>query len=213
MADAVTPFVRRGNWSLQQVEALPGKRLFEPDPDSVAGTFEGVLSHRAAGSKGPEPLVLAAALLDLLRTPPTTATVHAFAGQLIALDGPAEMDRFLEAARVGGGPDRIRLAELARWLCTHGVHYEQVTAGLALLGISGDIEDVGLVMRLGVEDRLTLYALVALQNLLLEPEQAMFELARRVKGWDRIDALYRLKDSTDPTSAVGFSTRAGRPAS
>ena len=191
MTDAPTPLGRRDRWSLRHVEPLPSAQLFEPDRDSVAVAFQGVLTHRPPGSDGPEPLAVAAALLDLLRTTPTTESVHAFAGRLLDLDGPMAMDRFLEATRVAGGPDRTRLAAMARWLCTQGVHHEQVQAGLALLGISGGAED----------EPLTLHALVALQNLLPEPEQAMFDLARRVEGWGRIHALYRLKDSTDP--AIG----------
>jgi hypothetical protein len=73
-----------------------------------------------------------------------------------------------------------------------------VKPAIALLGVSGDADDRDLILTLGLLEELTLYAAVALGNLLPEPEEAIFDLARQVEGWGRIHTVQRLKGSTDP---------------
>jgi hypothetical protein len=114
------------------------------------------------------------------------------------LEGPTAFDRLLSAINAARGVDRQRLATLARWLCTHGVDRQQVKAGLALLGVSGTPEDRQLITKLGLLEELTLYALVALSNLLPDSEAAIFDLAQQVHGWGRIHAVRRLAGTTDP---------------
>jgi hypothetical protein len=128
---------------------------------------------------------------------PNTKKAHAVAARLAEVEGPSSFDRLLETLK-SGGANRGRLAELSRWLCTHGNGRQQVKAGIALLGVSGTPDDSALVHKLGRLEELTLYAFVALSN--LEPEQAdqaIFDLARQVEGWGRIHAFYRLAETTD----------------
>lgn len=94
----------------------------------------------------------------------------------------------LEAIRLDLPVSRLRLAELGRWLCRFGVHAGQVKGALALLGISGTPGDVALVSRLGLLDPVTLYAAVALRNLVpaAQAETALFDLAKQVEARGRI---------------------------
>jgi hypothetical protein len=219
---------RGGDWSLAGVDPLVGLPILEhverllaesgrgplphggeplpdeppPDPAVIkfgAGSFDGIGGYREGPEEDQNPLVAAAAILDLVRSRrPNTAAVHLVAQRLAALRGPGAFDRLLDAVAAARSVPRTRLATLARWLCTHGVDRQQVKAGLTLLGASGAPEDRQLIKTLGLLEELTLYALVALTNLLPEAEQEIFELAQQVDGWGRIHAVRRLAKTTDP---------------
>jgi hypothetical protein len=108
------------------------------------------------------------------------------------------VDQFLEAIREAQPINRGRLSGLARWVCESGVTMNQVKVGIALLGIAGSPSDADLVIRLGLFDVLTLYSVVALRNLLADPDQAIFDLTKQSDGWGRIHALRRLSGTSDP---------------
>ena len=67
-----------------------------------------------------------------------------------------------------------------------------------LLGLAGDGRDQELLLLLGALEDLTLYAVVALARTQPEPARAVFEMARRVAAWGRIQAVERLKGTSDP---------------
>ncbi|HTS97602.1 MAG TPA: hypothetical protein VMI33_13370 [Streptosporangiaceae bacterium] len=93
---------------------------------------------------------------------------------------------------------RDRVHAVGRWLAEYGVRRNAVAAGLVLTGLTGDDRDRDLLLLLGGLEDLTLYAAVALRSSQPDPDQAMFDLARRVRGWGRIHAVERLRGSTDP---------------
>ncbi|SDY51365.1 hypothetical protein [Herbiconiux ginsengi] len=179
--------IRPALWSPDGVEPLPGTTYLE----------------HLAPHDGDAPLLAAAAVLEACRNPLGTTSVHTVAERLTALQGPHDVDRMLEAIRLDVRVSRLRLAELGRWLCRFGVRDWQVKGGLALLGISGTPGDAGLVARLGLLDDVTLYAAVALRNLLppAEAESALFDLAKKVEGSGRIHCVNRLKNSRRPDVA------------
>lgn len=175
----------------------------EPPPDPArlrwtGGAFEGVMAVRGGRSEGNEPLAAAAAVIEILRAPLTPEMLRSIAAQVDQVTGPQAMDRFIRAVMAGKVRDRARARELARWLCLRGVHREQVKVGLALLGVFGMDGDRELITRLGMLEELTLYAAVALTNLLKEPDLALLDLADQVMGWGRIDCVQRLRNSTRP---------------
>ena len=67
-----------------------------------------------------------------------------------------------------------------------------VKFAIALLGIIKDPRDVDLVMHLGLHEEFTLYTAVALSNILADPENQLWSLAKRVDGWGRIHVVERL---------------------
>lgn len=178
-------------------EPLPDEPPRDPSKVRfIGGAFDSIVSGR---SEGNEPLVAASAVLNLVRkSSPSTKDVHGTAKTIAAFDGPHAMDRFLESIRSGGGSSRRRIAAIGRWLCEHGVTRQQAKAGLGLLGISGQPDDAGLIIQLGLLEELTLYSVVALKNLLPDADPALFDLAQQVSGWGRIQCIYRLKDSPLP---------------
>lgn len=95
-------------------------------------------------------------------------------------------------------PDRGRLHEIARWLATSSADRSPAKVGIALLGITGLGGDVGVVRALGAHEEFTLFAAVALNNGLEDPESELWALASSVDGWGRIQCVERLRDTTDP---------------
>lgn len=174
-----------------------------PEPGRLrwgAGSLDGLMAVRGSRSSDGEPLLAAAAVLAFLRTPPTAGGLRATAEVVTRLSGPQAMDRFLRAL-ADGRPGRARTRKLGRWLCTQGVKRQQVKTGIALLGVFGREQDADLIAHLGMLEELTLYAAVALTNLLDDPDTALLDLADQVMGWGRIHCVHRLRASTKPEVA------------
>lgn len=91
-----------------------------------------------------------------------------------------------------------RLLSLALWLATEAPERATVKLAMALLGLVPDEEARRVLMALGKHEEFTLYAAVALQNTLEAPDEALWELARAVDGWGRIQAIRRLAKTKHP---------------
>ncbi len=92
----------------------------------------------------------------------------------------------------GAAPAQI--ATLARWLAQRAPDIMPVKMAIALLGQYGGPADADLMMTLGRHEAFTFTCAIALCAL-LGPEQsqtAMWNLARRVHGWGRIQVVRRL---------------------
>ena len=103
------------------------------------------------------------------------------------------------AELVGGGeldPDRFH--ELALFLVETAPDREVVKLGISMLGVLVGCDEREILLELGRHEEFTLFAAVALASTLEEAEPALFELAKRVRGWGRIHAVERLLDSGDP---------------
>ena len=136
-------------------------------------------------------------------------------GELIALIGGAINNQF-SPAEYGELYDRLRaeravaiadelvgavarsdlppsgVAELGRRLAGTGHHAEAVKVGIALLGLTGTVEDRDLLLTLGRHEEFTLFCAAALRGSEAEPDRALWSLARSVDGWGRIHAVKRL---------------------
>ena len=64
--------------------------------------------------------------------------------------------------------------------------------GIALLGICGGPEDLDLIRAFARHDEFTLYCSVAIRNLVADPVDALWEVARAADGWGKIEAVERL---------------------
>lgn len=95
-------------------------------------------------------------------------------------------------------PDPERIHTLARRLCVEAGHPEAVKLAMALLGFLVPCEDQVLLLTLGRDPRLTLYAAVALEATLDVPEPALFALARHATGWGRAMAVLRMESPFEP---------------
>ena len=160
----------------------------------VGAVLDGVRTHHLGSAPDPD---AAARIADLVTGPPSLracAGLHAaLAGQLAlqVADGLGGQVR-----RRGLPADRMRA--VGRWLAEYGTRRDAVAGGIVLLGLAGDGRDRNLLLLLGALEDLTLYAVVALARTQPDPDRAVFEMARWVAAWDRIQAVERLKGTSDP---------------
>ena len=94
--------------------------------------------------------------------------------------------------RVGDRELVVAIAPHARWLVTEARHRGPLKFGIALLGVCGEPSDAGLVEQLAGHDEFTLYCAVALQHLVADPADALWEVAKRAEGWGKIEVVERL---------------------
>ncbi|RKR73768.1 hypothetical protein [Frondihabitans australicus] len=82
---------------------------------------------------GTEVKLAAAAIHEAIRRPLRSVIVHTVAERVAALDGFDECDRLLDELQVDTLVARLRLAELARWLCRFGPDDRHLEVGILLL--------------------------------------------------------------------------------
>ncbi|MCW2749833.1 MAG: hypothetical protein JWR83_943, partial [Aeromicrobium sp.] len=92
--------------------------------------------------------------------------------------------------------DPRRVEAIGRWLATRSRDRSAVKVGIAMLGIAKSSE-TDVLLTLGAHDEFTLFVAVALRNSGAS-ERVLFELAKRVHGWGRVQSVERLAGSTDP---------------
>ena len=126
---------------------------------------------------------------------PSSATFAHFYELANEADTISIVDNFLERA-AAAGLDREAVAGLARDIAAHAPDVPAVKLAIALLGITGQRCDRELLLMLGRADELTIYAAIALKNLLGEAEEEIWTLAKNAEGWGRIQAVFRLEGTT-----------------
>ncbi|MBI5779734.1 MAG: hypothetical protein HZA49_09820 [Planctomycetes bacterium] len=90
------------------------------------------------------------------------------------------------------------LHDYAVWLAKGSPDRGPVKFGIALLGASGGEADVEIIKLLGKHDEFTLYSVVAMINILENPLNELWDLAKCVDGWGKINAVERMPKSDNP---------------
>jgi hypothetical protein len=165
----------RLRWVPGALEGL-GTRHMQWDGSAKAGQAISLLAQIAAGDSSAE-----ATLYELLRAD----DVVTFYSD--ALD--------FAAARL---PDaEPKLHELARRLTTQSRDRGPVKFGIAMLGSMGDESDLDIVRTLALHDEFGLYAAEAIAELAPQRQQALYEMAQKVRGWGRIEAVSLMTATPD----------------
>jgi hypothetical protein len=120
--------------------------------------------------------------------PASLARLHEVLARQSAVDVADDLVRELRARGLPHEP----LRGVARHLTEYGSARKTVKLGIVVLGECGDERDRELLLLLGACEELTLYAVVALMKTQPDRQRAVYELARRVKGWGRIDWWERI---------------------
>ena len=90
------------------------------------------------------------------------------------------------------------LHDLARRLVTQSRDRGPVKFGIAMLGAIGDPHDLPLVQRMALHDEFGLYAAEAIGEIAPDPQGALFDMARKVTGWGRVEAVTKMVATSDP---------------
>jgi hypothetical protein len=187
--------VRRG------AEKLPDDDIvFEPNKLRwVGGLMEGAFGSQMTGNeKEKRTFALVSALQYLLQHADDKSLRTAYD---IVIEKPIVdyVDEVIEQLRNSvGRQDESRLFEVGRYFVTGSGHREAVKFGLALIGVFGNEDDAEILRTLGKCDEFTLFAAIALARVSAEPEQALWDLAKDVHGWGRIQIVRRLAETRNP---------------
>ena len=165
----------RLRWAPGALEGL-GTRHMHWEGSAKASHAITLLQEIAAGSAAAE-----RALYELLRADDVVTFYN------VALD--------YAAARI---PDaEPRLHELARRLATQSRDRGPVKFGIAMLGSMGDESDLDIVRTLALHDEFGLYAAQAIAELAPQRQQALYDMARQLTGWGRIEAVTLMTATSD----------------
>ncbi len=165
----------------------------------IAGAWDGVLGHGWEGKdppeRGSEILLMLRSLLERSENR-TLGTLY----RLISEEPLLPSLDFLLGEVIEALPsiDQDRLLQIGRYFALHSGHREAVKFGLALIGIVGTVEDLDTLKILGRNEEFTLYAAVAMAHVATEGEQALWDLAKNVTNWGRIQTVERLKETQNP---------------
>lgn len=164
----------------------------------AAGAMDGVAGYHMGTGKEPTKAKRVARLIrDIARNGDRraeAALVDSLGDEFI-LSIIDDVIAILAESRVPVDP---HLHVLALNLCTHTRRRGAVKLGLALLGVLAITKHEPIVQTLGRHDEFTLYAAVALSNMLEDPSTSLWQLAQSVDGWGRIQVVERLVPTDDP---------------
>jgi hypothetical protein len=94
--------------------------------------------------------------------------------------------------------DRVKLAQVGRYFAAGADHREATKFGIVLLEVAGTRSDAVLLETLALNDEFTLFAALALAHVVEDPEKAIWNIAKRVHGWGRIQVVERLSGTQNP---------------
>jgi hypothetical protein len=179
----------------------PGIPLPEEDASTrlkwAAGALDGVIGHHMGRADGSDDMKEVLAALQLLMARPSDATLSRLYDAVCEGQVLAYADQLLSEVQRTLSSDRVRLAAVARYFVLTAPRREPVKFGIALLGIAGTEADLDLLRTVGAFDDFTLFAAVAIGNLSPTHERHLWELAKVVEGWGRIQIVERLAQTDD----------------
>jgi len=181
-------------------EALPDDELVSEQNDIqwAAGGRDSVLGGAEASESTEETAKSAAELIDAVARRNEFADKVALYNLLaknVTLDF---VDLAIEKTAELEPPVEPYLHKYLRRLVVESPDREPVKFGIALLGMIKDEADLELITLLGKHEEFTLYSAVAVINILEEPDFVLWEMAKAVDGWGRIEAVERLASTANP---------------
>lgn len=124
-------------------------------------------------------------------------TYERFYRRLVDIEELGFLEPFVR--RVFGSPVKKRdVRRIALRLVTESTDRLPVKTGIALLGICARREDQRLLLTMARHAEFTGYAGMAIANAFGEQESVLWELAKVVVGWGRVDLVYQLASTRDP---------------
>jgi hypothetical protein len=180
----------------------------------VAGALDGVTGHHFTQAADDQiqsrikPLI--AALARLLK--------HSSQENLSALDTALRAETLLSVADamqaqvksnlLTNETHSSRVAVVGRYFTTKAADRESTKFGILLLELSGEESDCPVLETLALNDEFTLYAALAICKLSSDPENVLWQLAKKIHGWGRVQVVERL-DGTKNPAIQGWMLRDG----
>ncbi len=178
----------------EQGETLPDeqRRFKEGELRWIAGGKDGTMGHHfGGGSDTKKAQNLAMLLRDVAKKNSLSKKVEVY-NALLEDDLLSYIDPLLDLIQQKNISPEPQLHEFGRWLAREGHDRGPVKFAIALLGVLGNSDDLPMIMLLAKHEEFTLYAAVAISRLLDDPVPQLWELAKYVHGWGRIQLVERL---------------------
>lgn len=169
----------------------------EGDIRWVAGGMDGAFGHHSSGKNDPSVKKLFRALKDVLKLR-DSKSVSTLYGLLCDDSTLSFVDGLIEEIANADLVTDASLYALAKWLLKNAPDREPVKTAIALLGVCGTKDDLELFLDIGKHEEFTLYTCVAIVHSADNPEEALWEIAKAVHGWGRIQAIDRLAETDNP---------------
>lgn len=160
------------------------------------GAMDGIFSHHAAPAEADAAVQQASSyVLEIATRNSNPAKIELYKillqDETLSFIDDALNDILSKVQRPAPG-----LHSFAEFLARTAPDRGPVKFAIALLGILQDPRDVSIIMLLGLHEEFTLFAAVALSNMLADPESYLWSLAKKVDGWGKIHLVERLASTT-----------------
>lgn len=173
----------------------------------VAGGLDGAFGHHSGAKEADAASRELLGLIKVYCKSPGPEGKRRLYARLLEQHSIDWIDALLEKIpKAGLNADRLH--QLARALATESADREPVKTGIAILGLFRNPYEREIHMTLGRHEEFTLYCAVAIRNTSPDPEHDLWELAKQVEGWGRIQCVDRLAD-TDNLQIKSWLLRKG----
>lgn len=174
------------------------ERRFKPGEIRwVAGGMDGAFGHHGGGGGNES---MAKHVADLVNTVARTGDLRKKAELYTILINDMLLN-FIDPALEGiighKPPIEPHLRAFARWLLTESPDRGPLKFGIALLGLMSDESSIEDIVLVGKHEEFTLFSAVAVTSILENPEPILWEMAKSVDGWGRIQLVERLSETKD----------------
>jgi hypothetical protein len=175
----------------------------EPDPSGEAtvsfapGLMDEILEQGTAVASEQAAAASFRLVQDVLRHPSAPGPYEALVEDLRGKENLGFLDPLISRI-YDAGFRRGEIRDLALGLATRSSDRTPVKVGITLLGLCATIEDRDILLSLGRHEEFTHYAGVALTNAFEDAEPLLWELAKVVESWGRINLVRQLASTRRP---------------
>lgn len=175
----------------------------EPDPSGevtigfAPGLIDEILEQGTEVANAQAAAASFRLIQDVVRHPSAPGPYEALIEDLCGKENLGFLDPLLsQVYHAGFGRQEIR--DLALGLATRSSDRTPVKVGVVLLGLCATIEDRDIILSLGRHEEFTHYVGVALTNAFEDAEPLLWELAKVVESWGRINLVRQLASTRSP---------------
>lgn len=179
-------------------DTLPDEKRLTGELKWVAGGMDGAFSHHVSGGDDAKKAGDLFQSVQAYCSQPTAKNKKALYDKIVEQHAIDFIDPLLEKITNERTLNTDRLYECARSFATQAPDREAVKLGIAILGLFRLPEDRDLFLLLGRHEEFTLYCSVALMNAQDNSDLDLWELAKNVDGWGRINTVERLAQTENP---------------
>ena len=171
------------------------RRFKEGELRWVAGGMDGAFGHHARANNNEEIADDIAGLINAISRRNKLSDKIKLYNILLEDSLMDFIDLALEKTVQHSPPVEPHLHSYARWLVTQSPDRGPAKFGIAILGLIRAESDLEIVKLIGKHEEFTLFSAVAVTNILEKPDLVLWELAKSVSGWGRIQLVERLANT------------------